>query len=410
MSNFITLKTELNDKEQYFNYLFNKMKIESIKVRNNFYKETLIKANNFLSKKNGLFLKNHTILTNNSEESKNHKNAPVVRHNSQKLNIKSEEKKIQSFHSTKKLKVGNSLDVEKNERKQKFRRPTKIYQKYLQILRGVLDKELYNEKYDNDKKRIQDNKKITQRNINNLKESNTEKNKTNMVNIKYGKSLINNCILRDKIIYDIKPLNKSEQKGRCYYPIEDNNDCALTERNIINISNDIPIFANQIIKKQIKKNINKSINNNNCINDYNIKRIKEIGEMPLNAILGKDIPQHTIGTNLKTFYGRGSGDMIRGEKIKFIKTCYPVKFIKPILTQKCYVLKSKNLKIDSSNHKNKRNHFNTTDVNNFKRKSQNKIIKNVKKELKSIREKIFKEFNWFDEQKSKLFDTQTKEY
>ena len=413
MSNYITLKTELNDKEQYFNYLFNKMKIEKIKVRNNFYKETLIKANNFLSKKNCLFLKNHTILTNNSEESKKHKNIPVVRHNSQKLNIKLEEKKIHSFNSTKKLKVGNSLAVEKNARRQKFRRPTKIHQKYLQILRGVLDKELYNEKYDKDKKRIQDNKKnktITQRNINNLKESNTEKNKTNMVDIIYGKSLINNCILRDKMIYDIKPLNKSEQKGRCYYPIEDNNDYALTDRNIINISNDIPISEKQIFNKQIEKNINKSINNNNCIKDYNIKRIKEIGEIPLNTILGKDIPQHMIGTNLKTFYGRGSGDMIRGEKIKFIKTCYPVKFIKPILTQKCYVLKSGNLKIDSSNHKNKRNYFNTTDVNSFKRKAQNKIIKNVKKELKSIREKIFKEFNWFDEQKSKLFDTQTKEY
>ena len=128
MSNFITLKTELNDKEQYFNYLFNKMKIENIKVRNNFYKETLIKAN-FLSKKNDLFLKNHIILTNNSEESKKHKNIPVVRHNSQKLNIKLEEKKIHSFNSTKKLKVGNSLAVEKNARRQKFRRPTKIHQK-----------------------------------------------------------------------------------------------------------------------------------------------------------------------------------------------------------------------------------------------------------------------------------------
>ena len=382
MSNYITLKTELNDKEQYFDYLFNKMKIENIKVRNNFYKETLIKVNTFLSKKNNLFLKKHTILKNNSEESKRHKIRPEVRHNSQK-NIQLEQKKIHSFPSTKKLKVGNSLVIEKIERKQKFRRPTKIHQKYLQILRGVLDKELYSEKNDKDKKVIQDNKKnktITQRNINNLKESNTEKNKTNMVDIIYGKSLINNCILRDKIIYDIKPLNKSEQKGRCYYPIEDNNDYALTDRNIINISNDIPIFANQIIKKQIKKNINKSINNNNCIKDYNIKPIKEIGEMPLNTILGKDIPRHTIGTNLKTFYGRGSGDMIRGEKIKFIKTCYPVKYIKPILTQKCYVLKSGNLKIDSFNPKNKSRHFNTTDVNNFKRKAQNRIIKNVKKE------------------------------
>ena len=400
MSNYITLKTELNDKEQYFNYLFNKMEVENIKVRNNFYKGSLIKANSYLSKNNNLFLKNYIILGNNNEESKKYKITPIKRKNSQKLNKKLEQKKIDSFQSIKKVK------------KLKFRKPNKTHQKYLKILRGVFDKELYNDKLDKDKNRITNtkNKAMTQRNINKIfKESNTETDKIKLVDIRYGKSFINNCILRNKIIYDIKPLNKSEQKGRCYYPIEDNNNYAITDGNIINVSNDIPSFANQILNKQIKNNINKSINNN-IIKGYNIKHIKEIGEIPLNSLLSKDIPQHLKGANLKTFYGRGSGDMIRGENIKFIKTCYPVNYIKPILTQKCYVLKSGNLQINSYSNKIKRYNLNRTDLKNFKRKPQNKIINNVKKELKSISDKIFKEFNWFDEQKSKLFDMQMKEY
>ena len=55
------------------------------------------------------------------------------------------------------------------------------------------------------------------------------------------------------MIYDIKPLNKSNQKGKCYFPIEDNNNYAMTDRNIINISNDIPLIANKLLNIQNKK-------------------------------------------------------------------------------------------------------------------------------------------------------------
>ena len=106
---------------------------------------------------------------------------------------------------------------------------------------------------------------------------------------------------------------------------------------------------------------------------------------------------------MKTFYGRGSGDMIRGEKIKFIKTSYPVKFIKPLLTQKGYIVKSNKIKINSSNNKIRKKNLFEINSNIFKKKSQNKI-KNTKEELEIIKRNIFKEFNWFDEQKTKLFD------
>ena len=101
--------------------------------------------------------------------------------------------------------------------------------------------------------------------------------------------------------------------------------------------------------------------------------------------------------------------MIREEKIKFIKTSYPVKFIKPLLTQKGYILKSNKIKINSSNNnKIKKKNLFEINTNIFKKKSENKI-KNTEEELEVIKGNIFKEFNWFDEQKTKLFNCQNEE-
>ena len=97
--------------------------------------------------------------------------------------------------------------------------------------------------------------------------------------------------------------------------------------------------------------------------------------------------------------------MIRGEQIKFIKTCYPVKFIKPLLTQKGYIIKTKHLHTNSFDKKIiKRNPFNCFETNSYNKKKTKTLIKNVNEELKDIKDKILKEFSWFDEQKTKLFN------
>lgn len=408
MSNDIVLNTELNDKDEYFNFLFNKIDYDDFKIRNNFYKGNITKVNSYLSKINNQYLKKNIKLGKYNDESTKIKIGHLNKLNSLKLNLKLNQLKNSPYLSSKKLNYKKTLTNDKSQKHKKLNKHTKTHLKYIKILRGVLDKELYNEKFDKDKKRTNDkkNKTLTQRNINNISEKkNIEKNKINIVDsIKYGKSFINNCILRNKLIYDIKPLNKSNQKGKCYFPIEDNNNYAMTDRNIINVSNDIPIIANKLLNRQNKKIINKQ-KNNNIIKEYNFCRIKELREIPLNSLLSKDIPQHLKGPNLKTFYGRGSGDMIRGEQIKFIKTCYPVKFIKPLLTQKGYIIKTKHLHTNSFDKKIiKRNPFNCFETNSYNKKKTKTLIKNVNEELKDIKDKILKEFSWFDEQKTKLFN------
>ena len=209
---------------------------------------------------------------------------------------------------------------------------------------------------------------------------NKEKNKKNKLkiidSIYLGNSVINNCILRNKIIYDIKPLNQSNQKGKCFFPneeqsnINENYDTYTSRNNFnsinhtnhsnnnllrLNSNDNIINLKKEIIIKDRKQNEKiKLSNNRKNINKNKLKKLKEIGgEIPLNKLLAKDITEFTL-PNMKTFYGKGNGDMIRGEKIKFLKTCYPVKFIKPILTQKGYILKPNFISQKVVNHKKKK--------------------------------------------------------
>ena len=435
--------TEQNDKQLFYNYLNNKINFNHLKVKKKFYIEALGIRNSFLSDKNKLYFQNNPILDKKETESKNKINIPTIPKikvesyknirkfnpikididDSPKVNLKLNNIKMQSFISSKKVNQFRTINSEKKQKNKKIIKPTKTQQKYFKILHGLLDKDLYKDKDDKDNKdnlNEKNNKHITQRKINNFNKKSKSLENNNFIildSINYGKSTINNCILRNKIIYDIKPLNKSEQKGKCFFPSyrEDiNNKYAFTDRNIINFnpSNLIPTFSNQsIINKENeneKNNINKSINKN-IIKEYKNKKIKKKIEIPLYSLLGKDMKYPLKeSTKMKTFYGRGSGDLIRGETIKFIKTTYPVKFIKPLLTHKGYILKLNKIKINSSNNKIKKKNLYDINSNVFKRRNQNKI-KHAKAELEIIKGNIFKEFNWFDEQKAKLFDCQTED-
>ena len=425
MSHFITLNNEQKDSEKYFKYLFNKVEFDNLKVNSNLYRLNLKKINQ--NDNNSNF--KGTLNTNTQKEKFNInrlKISPIHRNNSQKINLKLN--LIKKSPIIKSRTINNKSIIKKMQKYKKLKelnRPSKIQQKYLKILHGALDKELYNEKIE---KKI---KTLTQRNENYInsksKENKTEKNKINIINsIHIGKSVINNCILRNKIIYDIKPLNKSEQKGKCFFTNKDdqNQKYIITERNSIksiNSKNSIPITENNIINKEKEKkiinnknNINININNksiNNSIKKHKSKKIKKIREIHLKSLFSKDISQNLNSPNLKTFYGRGSGDMMRGEKIKFIKTCYPVKFIKPLLTQKGYFFKSNYLsnlpkEINKYNNKKSKNNFNNLVLKDFKRKN-NSQIKNVKDELKIIKRNIFNAFKWFDDQKEILFRIET---
>ena len=419
----MTLNNESQESDKYFKYLFNKVEFDKLKVHSNFYRKNINKINSFIiNKKNSNSksnLKTKKILKEKEEiNQKITKIYPFNSYNSPKTNKKLDEIQDSPIESKKIIFNKKLSQIRKNKKLKTLNKPTKIQQKYLKILKGVLDNELYDEKIGN--KTNEKVKTLIQRNRNNLnkksQENNKEKNNINFIDsIQIGKYIINNCILRNKIIYDIKPLNKSEQKGKCFFHYEDNNNINsnITDRNtIINSINNNSICETNIInkektqKKEKDKNINKLLNN---IQDSKINKIKKICEIPLNSLLSKDISPNLKSLNLKTFYGRGSGDMMRGEKIKFIKTCYPVKFIKPLLTQKGYILKSHNLSSLSkeiNQYKNKNNIYNNIVLRKFKRKNDIKI-KSVKDELKIIKRNIFNAFKWFDEQKEHLFKFET---
>ena len=422
MSYFFTLNNEQKDSEKYFKYLFNKVEFDNLKVISNLYRLNLKKIDQNDNNSNFKV----TLNTNAQKEKFNInrlKISPIHRNNSQKINLKLN--LIKKSPITKSRTIDSKSIKKKMQKYKKLKelnRPSKIQQKYLKILQGALDKELYDEKIEKKIKTLTQ----TENYINSKsKENKTEKNKINIINsIHIGKSVINNCILRNKIIYDIKPLNKSEQKGKCFFTNKDdqNQKYVITERNSINSinsKNSIPITENTIINKEKEKkiindknNINFNINNksiNNSIKKHKSKKIKKIREIRLNSLFSKDISQNLNGPNLKTFYGRGSGDMMRGEKIKFIKTCYPVKFIKPLLTQKGYFFKSNylfNLPKEINKYSNKKNNFNNLVLKDFKRKN-NSEIKSVKDKLKIIKRNIFNAFKWFDEQKEILFRIET---
>ena len=422
MSDYTPIRTEPNETERYINFLFNKIEYDKSKVRSNMYRIKPGYIYSIFSLKNNEYLKNRIKQSdqNYPNRSSTRKHSLISRNNSQKINLKLNQIKTSSFANNNNIEKTNTDNNLLKNKSLNIKKPhTKIYQKYLRIINGILDNELYNEKSENDKNNINkiSNNKIKEYTIRTkdnhfnkrIRNHNKGKDKVNIINsICIGKSVINNCILRDKVIYDIKPLNKSEQKGRCFFPLKDTNninDSSNNDNIEFKLLEKMPIIKskNIIHKNKEKNNLNKTVKINW------IKKINQIGQIPLNTLLYKeeDITENLKGPKLKTFYGRGSGDMVRGEKIKFLKTCSDVKLIKPLLTQKGYIFKSNIIpKKTIYNYNIKKKEFNDYDV---VIKRNNKEIKKVKNKLKYIRRNIFNAFKWVEDRKMKLFDFKTED-
>jgi len=424
----LSLNSKNNENDgKYFDYLFNKIEFDHLKVKKDFYR-----LNNKKDKSNRDEKENNKIINPiinrillkcklNKGNKKTYSDYKTIRNKIKSISNK-EVIKFSLQNSSKKLDIKNEnsnspLPIFKRNIK---KRQTQVYQKYLDILSGVLDKELYLE--NKKSKEIEKIKEINEKNnLNKNKEKNkNEKNKLKIIDsIYFGNSVINNCILRNKIIYDIKPLNQSNQKGKCFFPSEEKfnineNFETYTSRNNFNSINNTTNYRNnnllrfnsndniKNLKKQIgdrKQNEKKKLIHNNT---NKLKKYKKIGgEIPLNKLLSKDIINFTL-PNMKAFYGKEYGGMIRGEQIKFLKTCYPVKFIKPILTQKGYIVKPNTISKKVVNQKKKKkfsvNHYN---LDIMKKENINEI-KKTKEEIKVIQRNIMHAFDWIEEQKKYL--------
>ena len=418
------------DDEKYFSYLFNKIEFDHLKVKKHFYRLSTRRDKSNRDEKESNDIINPIInrillkLKLNKTNKRKYSEFKIIKNKTKSISNK-DIIKFSLRHSTKKLDLKNensNSPLPKFKRNAK-KRETQVYQKYLDILSGGLDKELYLE---NEKNKVKEKiKKLEEKNNLNKNIENKEKNKKNKLkiidSIYLGNSVINNCILRNKIIYDIKPLNQSNQKGKCFFSSEEKstineNFNAYTSRSNFNSINHINHSNNNLLRfnssqdniKNLKKQIiiedrkqNEKIkSNNNNINKF--KKLKEIGgEIPLNKLLLNDIPEFTL-PKMKTFYGKEYSSMIRGEKIKFLKTCYPVKFIKPILTQKGYFVKPDTISKKIINHKKKKkfsvNHYN---LDIMKKENINEI-KRTKEEMKVIKRNIIHAFDWIKKQKKLL--------
>ena len=215
----------------------------------------------------------------------------------------------------------------------------KIDRRYNKIINGELDKELVVRDKIRKFKRLSKNDKI-------LKTESDLISKKIYRLIKVDNHTFNNCIINDKTIYDIKPLNKLDEKGRCTFPIfnEEKEKINETEPNIIskdfrkrNINNNF-LIKNSTTYSQKSNNSEKNldIKNNICSpSDKNERKFKRKINL---KDLYNELPKSQQTNNLKIFYLSDGSAFSRGAKIKFLKTTYPVEMIKPLSTQKSYKL------------------------------------------------------------------------
>ena len=203
------------DDEKYFSYLFNKIEFDHLKVKKHFYRLSTRRDKSNRDEKESNDIINPIInrillkLKLNKTNKRKYSEFKIIKNKTKSISNK-DIIKFSLRHSTKKLDLKNENS---NSPLPKFKRNTKkretqVYQKYLDILSGGLDKELYLE---NEKNKVKEKiKKLEEKNNLNKNIENKEKNKKNKLkiidSIYLGNSVINNCILRNKIIYDIKPL------------------------------------------------------------------------------------------------------------------------------------------------------------------------------------------------------------
>ena len=143
--------------------------------------------------------------------------------------------------------------------------------------------------------------------------------------------------------------NKSKDKEKNK---ENNNNT-----NKIQYSSYVELSEKDLIKKL---NVNKDQVNNKKINNLltkSIKRLsnrnpfsktkyfgsnkkrhhnKELEYIDLSILAKETSDNKRSKKNLKSFMTKDGGDVIRGEKIKFLKTCYQIKFVKPVFSQQSF--------------------------------------------------------------------------
>ena len=332
-----------------------------------------------------------------------------------------------------------------------------------------LNKEIITEDKNIGKKnnKIIKNKSYENINENNKKIKTIIKNKTaekeKIVDRLYiGNRIFNNIKIENKLIYDIRPLNKTKEKGFVHFSSSNNLEPKKSikkneKKDLSNLLTNINSNTNVITQKNLKyfKNsysqTNLDYNNNNIklnLNedkketekeDENIKKRKNkfskyyaLSEPELIEILNidkdvvkkrnkkndihgnkKSIHRNFVQymnltrlakelsnnkkykKNLKSFIDNEGGDFMRGEKMKFMKTCQKIKCIKPVLSQQSFNLvtieNSRKIIFSEKGKKFPVNHYKLDVLNNLTKNE----IKETKEHLSMLKKNLDSEINKF---------------
>ena len=308
----------------------------------------------------------------------------------------------------------------------KFAKLTKLNNEYKKIVKGKLDEELVvntqigkasNENIKISRALTEKNKKVPLMQLKNDIDKNSSSLKEQIFkSLKADNKIFNNCLIKKKIIYDIKPLNKLKEKGKCNFPKEETDTKNKTGSTSLTKNS---FFERNIFSEEINKHCNLTSKNNtkdnfykeNSFNNIKIKKHDKnkhsksfgLSEKEKNKTtrffhlknLYKDLPTFEKKKNIFIYYKNGVG-VSRGEKLKFLKTSYPMNLIKPLDTQQFFKLKMPN-KIRKNNgiiiKKFPVNHYYLDIIN----RNNKKLIKDINSIRNNISEKIKTEFlNLFD--------------
>ena len=395
---------------------------------------------------NSIKIKKNILLNNNTNKNQISPTKEINNIFKEPLKIKNEEE-INNINDLNKLhdsenennfkENNNELNEYKIKRKPSIEKinPRMSIKKLSKNLKFELDKELIINEKSKSIKNITELKNIEQKENKNkltkikseIKQKKEKEDEKIIDTLYIGNSIINNCKIKNKTIYDIRPLNKTKERASCHFPSEENdtkpnnNEIKLPMNNTINSisSKNIKKNTNYITQKNIKyfrnsysqvysinaANSNFNNNNNNDIainikinddkekendsekeknklikyelseqelinilncnkeekninNDFNKKKqlskskaknfitTKRDNKKNLEfidlEILAKEISdKKQFKNNLHSFFAKEE-NVVRGERIKFLKTCYQVKFVKPLLSQHSYKFKTTN--------------------------------------------------------------------
>lgn len=362
----------------------------------------------------------------------------------------------------------NIIEIKRNNSHRKIE--SKLSNKNLfEKLKVDLNKEIVSEDKNIGKKnkKIINNKSYENINENNKKIKTIIKNKIpkkeKIVDRLYiGNRIFNNIKIENKLIYDIKPLNKTKEKGFVHF----SSSCNLQPKNsikknekkdlsdlLININSNTNVITQKNLKyfknsysqtnidyntNNIKQNLNEDKKETEKEDEY-IKKQKNkfskyyaLSEPELIAILNidkdvvkkrnkkNDIHDTKKGIhrnfvqymnltrlakelsnnkkykkNLKSFIDNEGGDFMRGEKMKFMKTCQKIKCIKPVLSQQSFkfvtIENSKKIVFPEKGKKFPVNHYKLDVLNNLTKNE----IRETKEHLSNLKKNMDSEINNF---------------